>query len=218
MGPASAARNSHGCTLLRRPACRTCRASLGNPTGGRLPPAPTLRTDGLALSFGRHAVIRGLDLEVPGGSVYGFLGRNGAGKTTTLRMLMGILRPGGGTMTIGGDTVRATTAAMRRRIGYVSQQQHFYPWMRVSRLGAFVGAFYPTWDDARYRELCVQLAVLGAARGRAVGRDAHEARPGAGPGPPPAAPGARRADRRGRPGDPARRSSTCSAPWSTTTA
>jgi ABC-2 type transport system ATP-binding protein len=121
--------------------------------------APALRTEGLALSFGRHAVIRGLDLEVPGGTVYGFLGRNGAGKTTTIRMLMGILRPDAGALSIGGETVRSTTPRMRQRIGYVSQQQHFYPWMRVSRLGGFVGAFYPTWDRARFEALCAQLAV-----------------------------------------------------------
>jgi ABC-2 type transport system ATP-binding protein len=48
---------------------------------------------------------------------------------------------------------------MRQRIGYVSQQQHFYPWMRVARLGGFVGAFYPTWDAARFDGLCGQLAV-----------------------------------------------------------
>ena len=106
--------------------------------------AYALETTDLRRSFGRHEVIRGLDLKVPAGSVYGFLGRNGAGKTTAIRMLMGILAPDAGTMTVGTQTVRRTTAKMRQQVGYVSQQQHFYPWMRVRRLGAFVGAFYPT--------------------------------------------------------------------------
>jgi ABC-2 type transport system ATP-binding protein len=123
-----------------------------------------LRTDGLERSFGRHAVIRGLELAVPKGTVYGFLGRNGAGKTTAMRMIMGILRPDAGTITLGTETVRRTTAAMRRRVGYVSQQQHFYPWMRVRRLGTFVGAFYPTWDAQRFRALCDQLAIGHAQR------------------------------------------------------
>jgi ABC-2 type transport system ATP-binding protein len=109
-------------------------------------------------------VIRGLDLEVPAGSVYGFLGRNGAGKTTTIRMLMGILRPDAGTLTLGGETVRRTTASMRRRVGYVSQQQHFYPWMRVRRLSRFVGAFYPSWDQARFDALCVRLSIVPTQR------------------------------------------------------
>ncbi len=123
-----------------------------------------LRTEGLQRSFGRHAVIRGLDLAVPRGAVYGFLGRNGAGKTTTLRMLMGILSPDAGTMTLGEHTVRRTSPRMREHVGYVSQQQHFYPWMRVRRLGRFVGAFYRSWDTQRFLDLCQQLAIDPAQR------------------------------------------------------
>jgi len=123
-----------------------------------------VRTDGLQRSFGRHRVIRGLDLAVPRGSVYGFLGRNGAGKTTTLRMLMGILSPDAGTLTLGDTTVRRTTPRMREHVGYVSQQQHFYPWMRVRRLGSFVGAFYRRWDRQRFADLCARLAIDPAQR------------------------------------------------------
>jgi ABC-2 type transport system ATP-binding protein len=122
-------------------------------------PELALRTSALQRSFGRHQVIRGLDLEVPRGCVYGFLGRNGAGKTTTLRMLMGILSPNGGTITLGDALVKRTTPRMRRGIGYVSQQQHFWPWMRVDRLGWFVGAFYPTWDAAHFTSLLDRLQV-----------------------------------------------------------
>jgi ABC-2 type transport system ATP-binding protein len=104
-------------------------------------------------------VIRGLDLVVPAGTVYGFLGRNGAGKTTAIRMVMGILGPDAGTLSFGDTTVRRTTPRLRARIGYVSQQQHFYPWMRVRRLASFVGAFYPTWERDRFASLCDRLAV-----------------------------------------------------------
>lgn len=123
-----------------------------------------LKTEGLTLSFGNHQVIRGLDMSVPRGSIYGFLGRNGAGKTSTIRMLMGILSPNGGTITFGSTTVHRTTARMRASIGYVSQQQHFYPWMRVSRLSRFVGAFYPSWEQARFDALCRDLAIPIAQR------------------------------------------------------
>ncbi len=125
---------------------------------------PALQTSSLTRSFGSHHVIRGLDLEVPRGCVYGFLGRNGAGKTTTLRMLMGILSPHGGTMTLDEQVVKRTTPRMRRRIGYVSQQQHFWPWMQVQRLGRFVGAFYPTWDAAHFDALLQRLQVDPAQR------------------------------------------------------
>lgn len=125
-----------------------------------MPPAElVLQTQGLVRRFGRRAVIRGLDMAVPRGKVYGFLGRNGAGKTTTLRMILGILAPHAGTLTLEEQTVRRTSARMRRRIGYVSQHQHFYEWMRTDHLGRFVGAFYPTWDHARFRALLEQLGI-----------------------------------------------------------
>ena len=69
-----------------------------------------LKTDGLTLSFGRNAVIRGLDLFVPQGSIYGFLGRNGAGKTTTLRMVLGLLRADDGRALV--DTLHREALAM----------------------------------------------------------------------------------------------------------
>jgi len=118
-----------------------------------------LETRNLHRSFGRTSVIRGLELAVPQGVVYGFLGRNGAGKTTTLRMLLGILDPHRGELVFDGKSVRRTRARQRRRIGYVSQQQHFYPWMRVRGLGRFVGAFYPTWDKLFFSALLERLAV-----------------------------------------------------------
>lgn len=73
-----------------------------------------LRTDGLVRSFGRHVVLQGLDLEVPAGTIYGFLGRNGAGKTTAIRVIMGILAPDRGTLTLGATTVRRTTPQIGR--------------------------------------------------------------------------------------------------------
>lgn len=120
---------------------------------------PLLATHGLHKAFGRRRVIDGLDLAVPEGSVYGFLGRNGAGKTTTLRTLLGILRPDRGTIAYDGDEVRHTNLRIKRRIGYVSQQQHFYGWMRVQRLGRFVGAFYPTWEQAEFLRLLDRLSI-----------------------------------------------------------
>lgn len=118
-----------------------------------------LQTHDLHRRFGRLHVIRGLDLAVPEGSIYGFLGRNGAGKSTTLRMLLGILPPDSGTLELGGRRIRRVGARERRRIGYVSQIQHFHPWMRVASLGRFVGAFYPTWERARFAALLDRLAI-----------------------------------------------------------
>src|SRR5215470_11413590 len=61
-----------------------------------------LRTRNLTRSFGKVRAVDAIDLEVPQGAIYGFLGRNGAGKTTTLRMLMGVLRPDRGEIELLG--------------------------------------------------------------------------------------------------------------------
>jgi ABC-2 type transport system ATP-binding protein len=125
-----------------------------------------LSTDHLCKSFGRRTVVDGLELRVPRGGVYGFLGRNGAGKTTTIRTLLGILHPDSGQITYDGHTVSHATKQMKRRIGYVSQQQHFYEWMKVERLARFVRAFYPTWDHDEFHRL---LDVLRIERRQRVG-------------------------------------------------
>ena len=118
-----------------------------------------LATEGLHRRFGRRAVIRGLDLRVPPGVVYGFLGRNGAGKTTTIRMLMGMLPPHEGQLTVGGVTGPRVEAKARARVGYVSQEQHFYEWMTVWELARFVGGFYPTWRASNMQALLKRLHI-----------------------------------------------------------
>jgi ABC-2 type transport system ATP-binding protein len=65
--------------------------------------------------------VRGIDLDVRAGEIFGFLGPNGAGKTTTLRMLATLIRPDGGEARIAGADLLADPAGVRRRIGYVAQ-------------------------------------------------------------------------------------------------
>jgi ABC-2 type transport system ATP-binding protein len=127
--------------------------------------AIVLKATGLKRSFGRHAAVDGVDLEVRAGEIYGFLGINGAGKTTTIRMLMGIIAAEAGTITLLGETTRRTSVRLKKHIGYVSQDQNFYPWMSCERLGNFVGSFYPTWDKAEFFRL---LEIFEIPRGRKV--------------------------------------------------
>lgn len=124
-----------------------------------------LKATGLRRSFGRHRAVDGVDLEVRAGEIYGFLGINGAGKTTTIRMLMGIIAAEAGMITLLGETTRRTNVRLKRHIGYVSQDQNFYPWMTCERLGNFVGSFYPTWDRAEFFRL---LEIFEIPRGRKV--------------------------------------------------
>ena len=118
-----------------------------------------IRLTNLEVRYGRVRALDGLSLAVPRGEIYGFLGRNGAGKTTTLRVLMGIVRADGGTIELNGKPMKRVSVATKRGIGYVSQEQSFYPWMTPRQLGRFVAAFYPSWDDAEYTRLLRALDV-----------------------------------------------------------
>ena len=64
-----------------------------------------LNISGLEKRFGEKAVLRGIDLSVPEGSVFGFIGQNGAGKTTTMKTVLGLLRPDRGEITVAGERV-----------------------------------------------------------------------------------------------------------------
>jgi ABC-2 type transport system ATP-binding protein len=88
---------------------------------------PVIRTRGLAKSYRGTVALRGIDLEVPGGVVFGYLGPNGAGKTTTIRLLAGLLRPTSGQADVFGmDSVR-DRERIQRRIGYLPGDFVAYP-------------------------------------------------------------------------------------------
>jgi ABC-2 type transport system ATP-binding protein len=96
--------------------------------------------------------VRGVDLDVAEGEIFGFLGPNGAGKTTTLRMLATLIEPDGGSATIAGANLRREPGEVRRRIGYVAQGGS-------------------TWDDSTAREELVHQARLyGIAKSDAAAR------------------------------------------------
>ena len=118
---------------------------------------PLLRTHDLSLRYGSNQAVDKLSLTVNRGEIYGFLGRNGAGKTSTIRMIMGICRPDSGLIEFRGSKVRRIGKREKHEIGYVSQEQFFYPWMTCERIGSFVGGLYRTWDAGEFRRL---LSVL----------------------------------------------------------
>lgn len=112
-----------------------------------------IRIDGLTKRFGKSVAVDDLSLMVPPGQTFGLLGPNGAGKSTTIRMMVGMTQPDEGTIEILGEAAAERTVAVKRRIGYVPEKHHIYPWMRVNEVLGFVSSLYPQWDDDLSDEL-----------------------------------------------------------------
>ena len=92
--------------------------------------------DGVTKQFGTHVAVSDLTLDIPRGSIYGLLGPNGSGKTTTLRMIMGILRPDRGDVTLLGEE---SNESARRRVGYLPEERGVYKKMKVIDQLEFLG-------------------------------------------------------------------------------
>ncbi|HEV8379994.1 MAG TPA: ABC transporter ATP-binding protein [Gemmatimonadales bacterium] len=111
--------------------------------------------------FDKAFEIKELDLHVPTGSIYGFLGPNGSGKTTTIRLILGLLRPLSGRITVLGDPMPEQHARILGRVGYVPEQPHLDATLTVRELIAFQAPFYPRWERARADELLERFELDG---------------------------------------------------------
>jgi len=84
---------------------------------------------GLSRNYGAVQALKNLNLTVPYGSIFGFLGRNGAGKTTTIRILAGLALPSSGSAWVAGMEASRKDSVARQRFGYLPQEPAFYRWM-----------------------------------------------------------------------------------------
>ncbi|NLU32500.1 MAG: ABC transporter ATP-binding protein [Clostridiaceae bacterium] len=89
-----------------------------------------LEVNRLYKSFGSHEVLKGLDMDVPEHSIFGFVGQNGAGKTTTMKIILGLLKPDSGSVTVCGEKVTYGETRTNRFIGFLPDVPEFYGYMR----------------------------------------------------------------------------------------
>jgi ABC-2 type transport system ATP-binding protein len=90
-------------------------------------PSPAIETHGLGKTFGSRAALERIDLVVPRGVAFGFLGANGAGKTTLIRLLLGLARPTAGSMRILGHDLPDGRAEALARVGAIIEEPRFHP-------------------------------------------------------------------------------------------
>jgi ABC-2 type transport system ATP-binding protein len=118
-----------------------------------------IETRGLCKRFGRVEAIEDLDLQVPEGSVFALIGPNGTGKTTTIRMLMNILQPDAGSITVLGHDSRALAPHHFQDIGYVSESQKIPEQLTIARYFDYLRSLYAGWDRDLERALCEQFEL-----------------------------------------------------------
>ncbi len=112
-------------------------------------------------TFGNFQAVKGVNLEIRYGEIYGLLGANGAGKTTTIKILCGLLPPSSGDISLGGQTQDLRSGALRRRIGYMSQKFTLYDDLSVIQNLEFYCGVYEVPTRIRKQKIDWVLEICG---------------------------------------------------------
>ena len=125
-----------------------------------------IQTVNLTRYYASLAAVEELSLTVEPGELFGFLGPNGAGKTTTIRMIVGLLRPTEGTVTVAGHDVQQEPLAVKRAIGYLAQTPLLYDKLTGREFLRFLGGLYSLADEkieARAEHLLTMMELSDKA-------------------------------------------------------
>jgi ABC-2 type transport system ATP-binding protein len=105
-----------------------------------------------------------VSLAIEPGQVVGLLGKNGAGKTTLIRIAMGMLEAQEGSVRLFGMDPREEAVEVKRRVGYVSEDQILPPFLRVGEVIDLHRRLFPTWDEQMERRLCERFELPRSAK------------------------------------------------------
>lgn len=118
-----------------------------------------IQVKGLSKKFGKNTAVNQIDLNIPKGHIYGFLGPNGCGKSTTIRLLTGLLEPTEGDIKILGKPLAGHEEALKRRIGYMTQKFSLYENLTVKENLDFVGSIYSVTGKSKKHRIEELLAL-----------------------------------------------------------
>ncbi len=106
-----------------------------------------LELRGVVKRYGKFTAVKGVDLAVHRGEIFGFLGPNGAGKTTTIRMVAGVLKPTAGEVLVGGESLADNPEAAKARIGYIPDRPYLYEKLSGGEFLRFVAGLWGREGD-----------------------------------------------------------------------
>ena len=132
-----------------------------------------VRLEGVSKHY-PHFQLDNISLDLPEGSILGFIGANGAGKSTTIRILMGLVRQDSGSVTVLGHSMPAEQTAAKRDIGFVSEDMRLYGAATLAWHMNFIASIYPQWNQAyadvlvRRFDLKPEQKIKGLSHGQRV--------------------------------------------------
>jgi len=129
-------------------------------------PTPLIQTQHLTKRFGDKIAVKDVSFEINGGEVFGFLGPNGAGKTTTIKIIVGLLQPTSGRVTVAGYDISAQPIQAKAASGYVPDTPNLYAKLTGRELLSFVGDLYNldrSQVERRIDELLRMFDLISAA-------------------------------------------------------
>ncbi len=115
-----------------------------------------LQCSDLVKKYMNKTAVNGISLEVEQGKIYALLGPNGSGKTTLMKIIAGLVKPTGGTVTYKGNPIGVES---KKRVAYMSTEPFFYNYMSVEDVGKYYKDFFEDFDSKRYEELIGRMEL-----------------------------------------------------------
>lgn len=125
---------------------------------------PAIELHGVQKSYATTRALRGIDLIIEPGRIFGFLGPNGAGKTTAIRILLDLIRPDAGAAHVLGFDCQRQSIEVRRRCGYLPGDLRLYESMRGDEFLDFIESFRPHKRDPAYRRALLERLALDTSK------------------------------------------------------
>lgn len=137
-----------------------------------------LQGENLIKSYGKTVAVDGISLQVKSGEIVGFLGPNGAGKTTTIKMLVGLLKPDRGNITVCGHDLANEPTLAKMKIGYVPDIPHLYDKLKPIEFLTFIAEVFMVPADVACKRISdlLELFSLGDDGGKLIGSLSHGTR------------------------------------------